>query len=394
MHPPTSVLFTGIGKWTLLVLLLLFGTGVFAENADTTRHNKHHFDIKKATLAFKLGKGTFVPLPVIGYNPETSLSLGVAAMYLFHFRNNDSSTNISNIKMSAVFTLKGQIILQPVWSLYIGKDRFRVSGDMAYRKYPDYYAGIGNSAFMHDSIRQLFKQKYDAEYLFLRPTVKVRVSKHLFVGVQYKNEALFHLKPLGTGLLDSSGIQGKDGYFSTGVGVIVEYDNRDNAFFPFKGTYVVASNTFYTPALGGNQAFQSVKLDIRQYFNPYGSHVVALQLYSENNIGKTPFRMMAELGGDMMMRGYYKGLYRDNNMLVFQAEYRFPIWWKFIGVAFGSTGDVYNEISDLSWKQLKVSGGLGLRFTLDAKERLNIRFDYAFGRFKQQGFYLGLAEAF
>jgi hypothetical protein len=48
----------------------------------------------------------------------------------------------------------------------------------------------------------------------------------------------------------------------------------------------------------------------------------------------------------------------------------------------------------MSFNNLKISGGGGLRFTIDAKERINLRFDYAFGRFNSRGFYLSISEAF
>jgi hypothetical protein len=59
--------------------------------------------------------------------------------------------------------------------------------------------------------------------------------------------------------------------------------------------------------------------------------------------------MLALLGGPETMRGYYMGRYRDKQLLAAQVEWRFSIWWRFIGVGFYGIGDVTNDFHDLSW---------------------------------------------
>ena len=92
------------------------------------------------------------------------------------------------------------------------------------------------------------------------------------------------------------------------------------------------------------------------------------------------------------MRGYYRGRYRDNNMYSVQAEYRIPVYWRFGLDIFAGFGDVGpNIIFDL--KTTKPSYGVGLRFSVDKKEKINIRFDYARGK-DSQAFYISFGEAF
>ena len=49
-------------------------------------------------------------------------------------------------------------------------------------------------------------------------------------------------------------------------------------------------------------------------------------------------------------------------------------------VNFVGVGDVFNTVSDIKMQTLKYSIGSGLRFVVNPAERLNIRFDYAWGR--------------
>ena len=103
---------------------------------------------------------------------------------------------------------------------------------------------------------------------------------------------------------------------------------------------------------------------------------------------------MALIGSPFVMRGYYAGRYRDRHMLAGQVEWRFPIWWRFIGAGFFGLGDVAYYVRDFNLTDLKYSWGGGLRFTLDAKERINVRFDVAFGNNGSRGFYFQISEAF
>jgi hypothetical protein len=62
-------------------------------------------------------------------------------------------------------------------------------------------------------------------------------------------------------------------------------------------------------------------------------------------------------------------------------------------VVFTGVGDVFRNPSDLSFSNLKYSVGAGIRFAINRKERLNVRFDYGFGR-QNNSFYIMLTEAF
>jgi outer membrane translocation and assembly module TamA len=197
------------------------------------------------------------------------------------------------------------------------------------------------------------------------------------------------------GLFATQEIPGEEGFTASGAGLAAVYDSRDNNLFPFSGQYITLSNHFYQDWLGGDTEFFNLKLDARAYFNPgQGSHVIAIQGLMQVNTGNPPFMMLSKLGGDELMRGHFQGRYRDRHILAGQVEYRFPIWWRFIGVAFVGVGEVAPEFSAFTLRGLKYSMGGGLRFTLDAKERINIRFDYGYGLHRNHGFYFGISEAF
>jgi hypothetical protein len=100
------------------------------------------------------------------------------------------------------------------------------------------------------------------------------------------------------------------------------------------------------------------------------------------------------MGGEERMRGYFRGRYRDNNMIVLQMEYRIlPVWWRIGLVSFFSVGDVSDKLSHFDINSFKYAGGFGLRYIWNREDKLNIRIDFAWGQ-GTSGFYITLKEAF
>lgn len=334
-------------------------------------------------------KGRVLPIPVLTYAPETSLGLGIAGQYLFRFKNTDTTSNLSVIGLVAIYTLNKQVIVHPNWDIHVKNSKYRITGGVLFEKYPNNFFGIGNDTRLED------KERFTTKYLLVKNRFVWQAVNNLFIGVQYRMEHMFDPEYEANGLLDTSGYIGAGGFTQSGLGFAGIIDSRDNNMFPFNGMYFTVSNHFYQKWLGSDVDFMNVKLDLRGYFNPgKGSHVIAIQGLMQVNTNNPPYMMLSELGGSELMRGHFEGRYRDKHIIAAQVEYRFPIYWRFIGAAFAGLGDVADEFNSFQTKNLKYSLGGGLRFTVDAKERINIRFDVGFGLDGSRGFYLGIGEAF
>ena len=111
--------------------------------------------------------------------------------------------------------------------------------------------------------------------------------------------------------------------------------------------------------------------------------------------GQPPFDHLAQLGGDVLLRGYYQGRFRDRHLLALEGEYRMPMVWRIGLVGFAGAGRVAGRLDAFDLTGLKTSAGGGLRFLLSPSEGLNIRADWAYGFAVRSGaFYLSLGEAF
>jgi len=112
-------------------------------------------------------------------------------------------------------------------------------------------------------------------------------------------------------------------------------------------------------------------------------------------VSEQPFDLMPQLGGDVLLRGYFAGRYRDRQLLALQGEYRTPVWWRLGLVGFAGIGQVADNWGALGLGHFHPSAGVGARFQLSRTEGLNIRADYGWGfDAGTTGFYLSVGEAF
>ena len=67
------------------------------------------------------------------------------------------------------------------------------------------------------------------------------------------------------------------------------------------------------------------------------------------------------------MRGYYEGQFRDRNLAMLQLEFRRHLFWK-IGIV-GFRNWCCEKMNELELNNLRITGGAGLRYQLDPKEK-------------------------
>jgi hemolysin activation/secretion protein len=80
-------------------------------------------------------------------------------------------------------------------------------------------------------------------------------------------------------------------------------------------------------------------------------------------------------------------------MLTAQAEYRWRFYKRWGAVAFAGVGQVAENFGDYNTDNLLPSAGIGARFMLSEKNRLNLSVDYAVGK-DTSALYFYVAESF
>ncbi len=358
----------------ILLVILLFVT--YSANAQ------------KDTIAAAKIRHTLI-FPIIARSIETGWSFGAAGAFTFHLKSPDSLvTRTSNQQALALYSIRRQFVAAINGSIYLPGEKYILNDQISYSSFPDNFWGIGKIA--PDSNKESYN--YRQYYIYLHP--QRRIGRSLFLGVLYEFQQVMDIHYETGGLFDKEDVTGRKGYHVSGLGLSFTYDTRNNAFSPDKGGMFQASFNHFAPIFGSRYQYTNYVIDMRKFIGLRKKQVLALQLYGFFDAGNVPLRSLATLGGANSMRGYYAGRFRDKNMAVFQAEYRFPLFWRLGAVTFGDFGNVAGKMTDLDFFHVKYSYGAGLRLALDRKERLNLRIDYGKGRGESRGFYFQLGEAF
>ena len=333
------------------------------------------------------GARTFV-LPYLGSAPETGIQYG-ATTFRIH-QPSDTATRPSTAQLFASYTAKRQARVFAEVDRWTAGSAWHVTGHLEWKRFPLPFYGFGDAAA--DSNEEFYTPTGVLGSIVVQR--RVRGPLYLLGGYGYQD---FRITAAATdGALSSDAIAGNRGARVGQLQLGALWDDRDDVFASRRGSFVqvIASNA--ARPFGSEYAFRRMVLDGRHFVSLGGRRVLAMQAVTELTGGNAPFDQVSLVGNSDYLRGYAHGRYRDRDLAAVQAEYRAPLAGRFGWVAFGGAGRIASRPSDLlaSGARTLPSWGVGLRRTLFANSRSNIRVDYARGGSGQSGFYVALNEAF
>ncbi len=294
--------------------------------------------------------------------------------------------NPSSVTLDAYYTILKQFRCSVQPEIYLGGNRWLVSGLIGYGKIVDRYWGVGPRTPDSDStkyVKGLFQVQARGELLLV---------ENIKCGLLVEFERVWMITDRENALLRAGGTPGSDGATSCGAGIAFSRDSRDNIFYPTHGSFHQVEFTVFGGALGGSCSCQRTVVDLRTFF-PVGDQVLGMQIYGMAVGGTPPFWRLALLGGDYIMRGYYLGRYRDRITIGAQTEFRAMILGPFGAAAFIGGGAVAPAPGEFRLGEVLPSYGAGLRYMLDRTEKLTLRIDAGFGT-GSSGIYVDIREAF
>ena len=345
---------------TGLVACSLVSVPVFAEVAEK--------DPEQKNLAIA---------PLISSSPSIGTGLGAAASYLY---NTDEESETSQLT---------------VMGLYSNTD--------------SYYGGLRNMAYLNGGkLRSMtaigglnIKNDFDegpmngAKYASAQTIAFQRLSwdignkmflggHGIYIDSQFKDKNdVANAVPT---LQDNTAV---------GLGVYFSYDDRDNFYYPYKGNFFEASTYSYLEAFGSDIEYNLLEMNYRHYTPLKDNNILALQAYGRYTSSNAPYSGLSYLGRRSVLRGFNAGEYAGERLTGGQAEYRHFLNQKWKAVAF--VGMAYlngDSAEEQSTDGMYYSGGVGLRYAIQPKDRVHFRLDVAVGNDGNQGFYIGIQEAF
>jgi len=292
--------------------------------------------------------------------------------------------------------------------------------------------GAGEADFVTDALSNRFKE---TEYMLnLKADYALGNGKWRLMGgyeIQHLSYATFEGKeadainpitgenttaPNGISLLrrdfEDGLISGVNGGWVSIIQTALIYDTRDFEPDPTKGYYFEIGNEYSSKLIGSQFDFNKLFIQGRAYQKiPVGERTVLAGRFGVGNIfgNNAPFFEFQDqwspegsinaLGGRQSLRGFRMNRFLARSMWFTNVELRVRLAEKILGkqrFAFGiapffDAGTVRDRWQDLSFKNIKINYGGGLRIAWNQSTILS--FDYGLSK-EDRLFYFGIGQAF
>jgi outer membrane protein assembly factor BamA len=322
------------------------------------------------------------PIPIV--NPTFGTGLALGGMYLYQL---DEGSQPSFTAAAGAYTDSESYAFGIGQAAYFKDDAWKIKAGAGVFDFNIRFYGIGRLPGDRDLSIPINQEGWAAGVRGLR-----RIKGDWYFGLQYWflritttfDTSNFEIELPPAIELDSQ---------VAGLGVIIEYDSRDNRFNPAGGQLLNGTWSSSEEAIGSDFDFTSGKIDYNIYHQLKPGKVLAGRGTVCMTPGDAPFYALCKFGQGVDLRGYVGGRYRDERMATFQAEYRWRFYKKWGMVIFAGFGEVAETWGDFNLDDVLPSAGVGLRFKLSKTTGLNLSVDYAVGK-ESDAWYFYVGESF
>lgn len=259
---------------------------------------------------------------------------------------------------------------------------FDIAAD--YDKWISYYFyGIGSNS-NYDNRKIFTREPLELSFILNRT---LTASFILQAGLKYSS---IRYTDFPDSLLTDHNFQSKADRFSLLITAL--YDTRNSIINPDEGISLAAgfesAPSFYSPG----SKFSKASLSVQSYHKIiYNELVFAERIVLQQLIGNDiPVQFLLPIGGNLSLRGYSQDRFLDKSYTLINGELRFPIWWRFGGIAGIDAGRVFTSLDRFSFAGWKISPAVGLRFYMD---NFIVRADFGFSN-ETTGFYFNFGHLF
>lgn len=340
------------------------------------------------------------------YTPEASLGIGGAMLMTFRMNQQDTISQRSFIPVGFNISINGTFVAAGAGTLFFNENKFRIYIKYGYRTEPSNFYGIGYDEIKAaENLNDLYGKDsvtfHKANVQFF-PRFVWEIKPHIYVGAlldfNYSKS-----KEMPEWMAQNSQIlKFGNKYHNIGIGALLQYDTRDDVATPFSGMFLSAMGTVYGKYLGGNNNYEIIELEYRQFKQVFKRRsTLAWTAKTQISMDNVPYTELPGFGNPFDLRGYTWGKYRDKSMAYGIVEYRHmfmsqeayergAFWSKFGVVGWVGTGTIGKTPAD--WNKWKLNYGVGLRIQL--QPRKNFRLDIGKEPGQKWGIYMNMTEAF
>jgi len=322
----------------------------------------------------KQEESPWILAPKITSDPKLGTSLGVTGGYLYQF---DADSTQSMFLVTGSYSKTESWVTGFFGQMFFDENQQKLliglAGGKIRNDYQD-FLGSGLPAQTTDTLKTSFLRYSHS------------VAENWYLGVQMvKSNYAIGADDFTQDWLDLIGLTG---FSSTGIGLIGEYDSRDNIRNPTSGINYVIHTVAYREGLGGDENFDVYSMKYSQYVNHGSKNVFAWQI-------KGRWTDDAPIGGysSIQLRGYVRGNYLATHYTHIELEDRISFNSKWGMSYFGGIACLYKKFNDCNdSKNLYSSVGAGAIYTLKKESGIVLRAEVAVGESNEHVWYLRMGH--
>ncbi len=166
---------------------------------------------------------------------------------------------------------------------------------------------------------------------------------------------------------------------TSGLGVLAEYDSRDNPMAPLNGLYYTANYVWYGDSIGSDVNYGSYTLEGLNYWNVNEHFNFALRMQYDGIDAGDSARLPPYVSPYVDLRGIPAVRYQGKSVALAEVEatWKASLRWRFNFFAGG--GRAAESISELSDAEVANSYGAGFRYLMARRYGMTMGIDVARG---------------
>lgn len=336
----------------------------------------------------------FLPVPIIITDPAVNGGLGMMGLF-FHETEEEQSSRLEAMKnnenasmylmppsVSAVmgaYTGNGSYFLGGGHMGFFNQGKIRYMGGGGYGDVNIDFYGFGDITLNKPleiktkatAIMQTLKFKIDNSRFYLGPTQRYIDAQ---ISPTNINELIGNLPPQWqdplTNLLTRN-------ITTSGIGLALEYDSRDNIFSPTNGFSYTLNYLWFDDNIGSDVDYTLTELTALNYFKLSKNWRTNFRI--EANYANSDEFLPPYATPSIDMRGIPSARYQGQSVAMSELEVVYKINFRWEVNAFAGIGKATNDFSEFSDSPSRISKGVGFRYLIARRYGFNMGLDIAQG---------------
>jgi hypothetical protein len=322
--------------------------------------------------------------PMVVANPAFGNGGGVMGMYFFNTEKGSTNNPASSIAAMGLYSDTDSYFLGLFAQTFWNQDTWRVT------------AGSANPRIKNDFnvVEGVANVKFTTTVSVLFARVDRRVYGDWFLGMKGQIMDVAYSDPNDPARIYFQLADVEDST-SGQLGAVATHDSRNHVRYPTAGNQSELGWMAVPEEWGASSSYYVTEGFSNQYISFVEKQVLALRAYGRFTPSGTPYSGLSTLGRFSDLRGYTGGENVAENLIALQSEYRKTFTEKIGGVVFAGISQLYNgSLKNTTSDDFYPSWGVGFRYMMNTENKMNFRFDYAWGTEDEEGFYVSVGEAF